>query len=212
MDDHGGELPHDRGDRRSRKGRLAALIVASSVASIVLSLLLASTDALGQTDHLINGGFEEGTAGWTVSSDATFVTVTTPVSSGSWAASLSDRGSNYEIHIYQDVPIFSGATYTLTGWAYNDEPGFHSVCLRLEWLPPAPGDGEYCLTKEADFYRPLTVGPLVAPSNATGARISAVAEIREPDPPSPVYFDEISLTCSLTPRLFTPLVLRSYRR
>jgi hypothetical protein len=208
MDDHETELPHDGGDRTSRKGRFAALIVASSVASTVLSLLLAFTSAFGQTDYLTNGGFEEGTSGWTVSSNATFVTVTTPVSSGNWAAALSDQGSAYEISIHQDVPIFPGASYTLTGWVYKNESGFR----RVEWLPPSPGDSEKCLTGEADYYRPLTVGLLVAPSSATNARISAVAEIREPNPPSPVYFDEISLTSSLTPRLYLPLQLKSYQR
>lgn len=209
---HEAELPHDRGERRSRKGRLAALIVASSVASTALSLLLAFTSALGQTDYLTNGGFEEGTSGWTVSSDATFVTVTTPVSSGNWAASLSDCGPAYEINIHQEVPIFPGATYTLTGWVYSDERGFRRVCLRLEWLPPSPGNSEKCLTPEIGFYRPLTVGPVIAPPKATEARISGVAEIREANPPSTVYFDELSLTCSLTPRLRLPLVLRSYPR
>jgi len=212
MDVHEAELLHDRGDRRSRRGYLAALIVVSSVASIVFFLLLASASALGQTDHLSNGGFEEGTSAWTASSDTSFVTVTTPVSSGNWAASLSDLGSHYDIRIYQEVPVFPGATYTLTGWAYNDEPGFYRLCLRVEWLPPMPGDSEGCLKGEADVYRPLTVGPLVAPSDATGARISAVAEIRVPNPPNPVYFDAISLTCSLTPRLYLPLLSKNHPR
>jgi hypothetical protein len=212
MDGHEVDVPHDRGDQTSRKGRLTALIVASSVASTVLSLFLAFNSALGQTDYLTNGGFEEGTSGWTVSSNATFVTVTTPVSSGDWAAALSDQGSAYEINIHQDVPIFAGASYTLTGWVYKNESGFRRVCLRVQWLPPSPGDSEKCLTGEADYYRPLTVGLLVGPSDATAARISAVAEIREPNPPSPVYFDDISLTSSLTPRLYLPLQLKSYER
>jgi hypothetical protein len=210
MDVHGTEPPHDRGDRRLRMGRFAALIVASSVASIVFFLLLSLATALGQTDHLINGGFEEGTSGWTASSETSFVTVTTPVSSGNWAASLSDLDANYDISIYQDVPVFPGATYTLTGWVYNNEPGFYRVCLRVEWPPPVGGDSEGCLKGEADFYRPLTVGPVVAPSSVDVARISAVAEIRVPNPPTPVYFDEISLTCSLTPRLYLPLLPKHY--
>jgi hypothetical protein len=193
-------------------GRLAASIVASSVASIVFSLILSFATALGQTDRLINGGFEAGTSGWTASSDTSFVTVTTPVSSGNWAASLSDLDTDYDIYIYQQVPVFPGATYTLTGWAYNNEPDFYRVCLRVHWPPPVEDDREECLDGEADFYQPLTVGPLVAPANVDVATIIALAEIRLPDPPSPIYFDEISLTCSLTPRLYVPLVSKNYPR
>ncbi len=212
MDVHGAEPPYDRGDRRMRKGRFPALIVASSVASIVLSLLLSFASALGQTDYLGNGGFEEGISGWTASSDTSFVTVTTPVSSGNWAASLSDLGADYDIYIYQEAPVFAGATYTLTGWVYNNEPGFYRVCLRVHWSPPVGYDSEECLNGEVDLYQPLTVGPLVAPSNVDVARIIAAAEIRLPAPPSPVYFDEISLTCSLTPRAYLPLVSKNYPR
>jgi hypothetical protein len=193
-------------------GRLAALIVASSVASIVFSLILSFATALGQTDRLINGGFEAGTSGWTASSDTSFVTVTTPVSSGNWAASLSDLGTDYDILIYQEVPVFPGATYTLTGWAYNNEPDFYRVCLRVHWTPPVEHDREGCLDGGASVYQPLVVGPVVAPSNVDVATIIAVAEIRALDPPSPVYFDEISLTCSLTPRLYVPLVSKNYPR
>jgi hypothetical protein len=193
-------------------GRLAALIVASSVASIVFSLILSFATALGQTDHPINGGFEAGTSGWTASSNTSFFTVTTPVSSGNWAASLSDLGTDYNILIYQEMPVFPGATYTLTGWAYNNQPGFCRVCLRVHWTPPVEHDREGCLDGEASVYQPLVVGPLVAPSNVDVATIIAVAEIRLPDPPSPVYFDEISLTCSLTPRLYVPLVSKRHAR
>jgi hypothetical protein len=213
MDGREVELPHNRGDRGSRKGRLAALMVGSSLASTALSLLLAFTTALGQqTDYLNNGGFEEGTSGWTVSLDATFVTVTTPVRSGSWAASLGDCGSAGEINIRQDVPIFPGATYTLTGWVYSDEPDFRYVCLRLDWLPGGSETSQECLTDDNDFYRPLTVGPVMAPSSATKARISALAEVRDENPSSPAYFDDLTLTCSLTPRLHVPLLFKNYPR
>jgi hypothetical protein len=188
------------------------LIVASSMASIVFLLFLSLANALGQKDYLVNGGFEEGTAGWTASSVTSFVAVTTPVSSGTWAACLGDLNAESEIRIHQEVPVFPGATYTLTGWAYNDEPTFYRVCLRLEWLPSIWTKREACLVDESDFYRPLTIGPLVAPSSATGVRISALAEMIDPDPTDPVYFDEISLTCSLTPRQYLPLLSKKHRR
>jgi hypothetical protein len=201
----------DDGVRMAKKTRLLTLILASALASTSLSLVLSVTSALGHAGYLINGGFEDGTSHWKLYSGATFVTVTEPVRSGTWAASLTMSDSTAEIWIYQDVPVFPGATYTLTGWIYKDEHDFEYADLRLKW---DSNSREYnaSLGADSDFYRPVTVGPLVAPPDATKARIRAVAKIRSPNPPNPIYFDDISLTCSLTPRLFLPLQLKDYAR
>jgi hypothetical protein len=195
----------------AKKARLLTLILASALASTSLSLALSSTSALGHASYPINGGFEDGTSHWKLYSEGTFVAVTEPVRSGTWAASLTTSGSTAEIWIYQDVPIFPGATYTLTGWVYWDEPAFKHVELCLKWNSDSL-EHSARLTDDNDFYRPVTVGPLVAPPDATEARIRAVAKIREPNPTNPVYFDDISLTCNLTPRFFLPLQLKSYAR
>lgn len=210
MDGHEADRQDD-GAHIASKARLLALVLASALVSTSLSLILSTTGALGHAGYPINGGFEDGTSDWNVSYEATFITVTGPVSAGNWAASLTKSDTAGEVYIYQDVPIFPGATYTLTGRVYKDEFDFEYAELRLRWDSSTTEHYER-LTDDNDFYRPMTVGPLVAPSDATKARIRAVAKIRVPNPSSPIYFDEIGLTCSLTPRLLLPLQLKSYPR
>jgi hypothetical protein len=207
MDDHEAH-PRGNGGHRCGKIRLLALVLASALVSLTLSF----TSALGHEGYPLNGGFEDGTSHWNVSFGATFITVTEPVSSGSWAASLTMSGTTGEISIYQDVPIFAEATYTLTGWVYKDEVDYLRACLRLEWLPSTALAIEECLEDDKDFYRPLTVGPVAVPAGATKVRIRAVGDIGEANPASPVYFDELRLKCSLTPRVYSPLSLKNYPR
>ena len=60
--------------------------------------------------------------------------------------------------------------------------------------------------------RPITVGPTLAPPDTSKARIKIIAGIRTADPPSLVYFDEISLTSSMQPSGYFPLLLKNDRR
>jgi hypothetical protein len=210
MNDHEVDRQDD-GARMAKKARLLTLVLASALAPVSLSLALSITSALGHAGYPINGGFEDGTSHWSVSHGATFIPVTEPVHSGTWAASLHASDSTGEIWIYQDVPVFGGATYTLTGWIYKDELEYRYADLRLKW-DSDPDEYGARLGTDNDFYSPITVGPLVAPPDATEARIRAVAEIRMPNPPNPIYFDDISLTSSLTPRLLLPLQLKGYTR
>ena len=117
-----------------------------------------------------------------------------------------------EIEIHQDVFVIPGATYTLTGWIYKDEPEFASVCLRIEWRDSVWPNSPECIWDDADYYRPLTVAAVTAPPDASQARIAAVAELRHADPPRPVYFDEIRLTSNMMARSFIPLMLKNYGR
>jgi hypothetical protein len=57
------EISHDRGNPGSRRAHPAGVIIASSKASILFSLLLCFASAPGQTDHLVNAGVEAGTFG-----------------------------------------------------------------------------------------------------------------------------------------------------
>ena len=69
-----------------------------------------------------------------------------------------------------------------------------------------------CLAADNAFYRPITVGPALAPPDTSKARIKIIADIRADDPPSPVYFDEINLTSSMEPSGYFPLLLKNYAR
>jgi len=213
---------HEQG-QRTKEGHAASrplllgLGLLFPLVLLMLSLILASQCAVGSTSLLTNGGFEDGTTGWTRSpGDAIFVTVADPVHSGAWAASLNRKHVSGEIWIYQNVDVVAGTSYTLTGWAYSVESGFLEVCLRIKWLESQYPDVESsCLDGLAAYYRPITLSAVTAPPDATTARIIAVAEIADPSPPKPVYFDDLSLTSNIpsTPTpipCYVPLVVNDY--
>jgi len=213
MDDHGAGQ-QSGGGGRSKRCRFLTLAVVLGLAPVALSFLLNLDTALGyDRDLLQNGGFEQGTSGWGVSYGATFITVTEPVSSGNWAAALNRTDIPAQIYFHQYVPVIAGATYTLTGWIYKDEPAFTYALLRIEWWPlgqPTVDSGQ--IRDDNDFYRPVTVGPATAPPGAYKARIVGLADIRTSPPPNPVYFDDLSFTSNMMPNGFFPLSLKNYRR
>lgn len=205
-----GRSHHSDGGQCSRKSRFLIITIASGLATLLLSLFI--TTALGQDNLLSNGGFENGTSSWNTSYGATFVTVTEPVSSGLWAASLYRGGTTGKIWIYQDVAVEPSATYTLTGWALKNDSHFGSVCLHIEWPGSAALSSHDCFYDDNDYYRAITVGPTLPPSDASVARIKAVADISGANPPGPVYFDELSFTSSMEPSGYFPLLLKNYPR
>lgn len=204
-DGHGAGKPH-----------LLALCLLSLLALLTLSLVLAASTALESANLLTNGGFEDGTEGWTASSVATFVTVTDPVSSGNWAASLYKSGTIGEIWIRQDVSVLPSAAYTLTGWIYDDDAKYDQVCLRIRWRASDwLGAVQDCLEGDYDFYRAITLPSVIAPPDAVTARIMAVADISTASPQEPVYFDDLSFTSNIPPTptpmaFYVPLVVKSY--
>jgi len=212
MDDHW-TSQQSGGGGRSKRCLVLTLAVVLSLAPVGLSFFLTLETALGYDNLLGNGGFEQGTSAWTASYGATFITVTEPVSAGLWAAALNRSDTTGEIRIYQDVQVFPGATYTLTGWIYKDELLFEYALLRIEWRNsqwPDVDSGQ--LRDDNGYYRPITIGSAIAPPDASKARISAVAWIRDSPPPNPVYFDELSLTSNMMPVAFIPLCLKNYPR
>ena len=197
----------------SKKPLVLALALASSLSLLMLSLVSATNSALVQDNLLVNGDFEAGISGWNVAYPATAITVTTPLTSGNWAVALTGTDTAGEIRIYQDVLVFAGATYTLTGYIYKDEPAFRYALFRIEWLntdlPPVDSDS---VTDNTGNYRPITLGPIAAPPDGSKARISAIADLATSDPPSPIFFDDLRLTSNMMPRGRLPLLLKNYQR
>lgn len=205
-------------DHETRKRRLLALCLLIPLALLTLSVLLASQSALGSTNLLSNGGFESGTSNWQPSYEygITFTTSISPVHSGQWAASLISTDPSGEIWIRQDVSVVPSATYTLTGWVYMDDANFAQACLRIRWRGTEWLDSvQTCLYGQNDFYRPITLGSVIPPSDTVTARIMAVAEIGPTGPQEPVYFDDLSFTSDIPPTptpiaFYVPLVVKNY--
>ncbi len=209
MDNHGAGQQSGGGPRRRRR-LVLSLVLTLTVSPVALSLLLTLHRVYAYGPSLANGGFENGTSGWHNSPGSTFLTVTSPVWSGNWAASLTRSDAAGEIDIHQDVQIFAGASYTLTGWIYEDEEAISRVCLRIEWRDSGWPPQEDCLSGDAGYYRAITVAAVIAPPDASLAKIMAVAELRDADPPTPAYFDDVCLTSNMMPVGYVPLVLSDY--
>jgi hypothetical protein len=212
MDDHG--AGQQSGGRVSKRCLVLALAIVLGVAPVIVSFFLTLKTALAWDQNLLqNGGFEEGTSGWMASFGADFITVTDPVSSGNWAGALNGSGTTGEIYVHQQVNVLPGATYTVTAWIYKDEPSFSYVRLGMYWLDsqwddPASAD----LTDDAGFYRPITLGPAVAPPDASRAQIRLVAWIRESPAEEPICFDELTVNSNMVPVAFIPVCLKNYPR
>mgnify|MGYP003681876720 CR=1 FL=1 len=202
---------------------LASLIV--WLCSLLLAALVSPSSgrASSGSNLLQNPGFEEGKEGWSkFPSAATFVVTDTTqyVHGGRWAASLNRTDwVGGEIYIYQDVPVLGGQFYSLSGWAYKNDSGFSCAKLRIEWkdaaLQTINDEESHLLAEDEDAYHLLCIprecngDGVQAPNNAVKARIEGVAIIVSPNPPTPVFFDDLSFTFQGS-KVYLPLIVKNY--
>ena len=204
------------------KGRALVAFLVMWVSLLLLAALLSPSPgrASSGSNLLLNPGFEEGKTSWSSGpQDATFTITNTQVHSGSWAASLNRTdGEGGEIYIYQDVPVLGGQFYNLSGWAYKNSPNFSSVYLQIEWRDSSEEiyhEDSHFLTDDEGAYHLLCVPKecdgdgVPAPHNAIKARIKCVARIQEPNPETPVFFDDLSFTFKGS-KVYLPLVVKNY--
>lgn len=207
------------------KRTLFASLIVCFCFFLLLALLLSPTSgrASDGSNLLQNPGFEEGTDHWlSRPSAAAFVVTDTMeyVHSGTWAASLNRTDAvTGQIYISQDVDVVGGAFYTLTGWAYKDSANFQSVYLRIEWRDAAlqivSEVDSHLLTDNEDAYHLLCIPRECdgtgeqAPNNAVKARIKCVAHIQEPNPATPVFFDDLRFTFQGS-KVCLPLVVKNH--
>lgn len=203
------------------KSRTLIAFLVMWVSLLLLAALLSPSPgrASSGSNLLQNPGFEEGKIGWSSwPQDASFTITNTQIYSGSWAASLNRTdGAGGEIYISQDVPVVGGGYYTLSGWAYKDSPDFQSVYLRIEWRDASEEIyhvDSHILTDDEDIYHRLCVprecngDGVQAPDNAVKARIKAIAVIGDPNPQTPVFFDDLSFTWQGW-KVYLPLVMKN---
>ncbi len=125
------------------------------------------------------------------------------------------------MYIYQDVPVIGGFRYRLSGWVYNynDSPiEDYWAMLSIEWrdslgkIPP-PVDSQKVYDDEPGYQErriPYNGSDGVqAPPAATIARIKCVVHIANPNPETPVFFDDLSFTFKGS-KVYLPLVVKNY--
>lgn len=207
-----------------RKRILLAFLIVWVCLLILAALLSPSSGRASDGSNLLqNPGFEEGTEDWHVDHETTqFNTVTEPVHSGQWAASLNRAdGFGGEIYISQDIEgIVGGMSYALSGWATCNS-NFRWVKLRIDWRNASGSVGRWVdsdpLTGDEEEYQLLTIPKegegegVRAPADATIARIECMACIQNPNPETPIFFDDLSFTFQgLNSKVYLPLVVKNY--
>jgi hypothetical protein len=97
---------------------------------LLLFLLLAS--AYGDTNVLVNPGFESGTDGWS-GRNCAIEAVSTPVHSGSGSAKASGRDADWQ-GIKQSVfgKMVDGKTYQISGWVRLENATSDTIIVSVE--------------------------------------------------------------------------------
>jgi hypothetical protein len=95
-------------------------------------VIVSMTPAYGETNLVVNGGFESGTDGWAGRS-CKVEAVTTPVHSGSGAAKAFERTDDWQ-GIKQSMlgKMSSGQTYKISGWVRLENASSDTITVSIE--------------------------------------------------------------------------------
>jgi hypothetical protein len=99
---------------------------------LLLGVILPLVPAYGDTNILINPGFEDGTKGWEGRS-CEIEAVTTPVHSGKGSARIHNRTETWQ-GIKQSLlgKVSDGSTYVISGWVKLEDSDFETVIISIE--------------------------------------------------------------------------------
>ncbi|HXG41558.1 MAG TPA: hypothetical protein VNL95_02400 [Dehalococcoidia bacterium] len=152
--------------------------------------------------YLVNGGFEEGRAdgtpyGWN-KFGGTLGRTSDRRSQGGYAAFLESASSSTK-WAYQTVQVEGGGFYQFSAYALKDDPAVAAVWLRVSWYASDDGSGtaigqhdsDVELTDDMPQFRPLTTGPVQAPSGARSARVRLMLRPRS-EARAVAFFDDVS--------------------
>ncbi len=171
--------------------RLAAVICAS-----VAAIILARHHDAGASELLANGGFEEGTAGWSTNAGQ-LDSVTSPLHGGSQAARFSGSGQPTTQFAYQLINVHPASTYELSGWVAASSSGVGRVFLRVSWFDAGgslvlSADSPWLAQPDGAFH-PLATGGMVSPVAARQARVSILIQA---DSAFTVHLDDFAFSGS----------------
>ena len=152
------------------------------------------------SELLPNGGFEDGTDGWSVAGDGQLQAVPSPVHSGSTAASFSTDQWQGAPRVYQLVPVQPQQEYDFEGWVFLSDPAVEKVFLRIFWLDSGSGvigdsTSTAQLTGTVPEYRFISMVEL-SPPGTSSARVAVVVQ---PTGPFVIYLDDFSLQGPASP-------------
>jgi hypothetical protein len=149
------------------------------VLGLTVALLLAGSPRAGAADLLANGGFEQGTDGWSLNAGQ-LDAVPSPVHAGALAGRFSGSGQPTTQFAYQVIAVRPDEDYEASGWLAASGPAVSRAFLRLSWFDAggqlvSQADSGWLPQLDGSFYR-LSTGVLLSPSAARTARVSAIVQ------------------------------------
>src|SRR2546425_13126216 len=111
---------------RSPVERTSLIRPAAAVCALVAALMLARPHSGGPSELLTNGGFEEGTAGWSTNAGQ-LGSVSSPLHGGSQAGRFSGSGQPTTQFAYQLINVQPASNYELSGWVAAPASGVSRV-------------------------------------------------------------------------------------
>ncbi len=152
--------------------------------------------------QLANGGFEDDGAdgsplGWRKIGGA-IKSVSSPVRSGSRALALTSQTTATK-WAYQTVQVDGGQFYRANAFALYTDLAVEAVFIRVSWYASADGggqalssvDSETMLNTASPAFRALTTGSVLAPADASSARVRLMLRPASGSQAS-AYFDDVS--------------------
>ncbi len=152
--------------------------------------------AAGAGTTLVNGDFEQGTAGWQ-KYGGELRSVSSPTHSGRGAGALLSSTSSTK-WAYQVVAVVPGAGYELSAFVLP-APGVSDAYLRISWYASLDGSGRSIGASDStshtspggEGYVPLTTGGVAAPAQALSARVRLVMQPAGASTAA-LYMDDVS--------------------
>lgn len=173
--------------------------ISAATFGLIAALLLAGSTPTGGSELLVNGGFEQGSSGWSyLGGDFSELNaVGAPVHGGSRSGRFSGSGQPTTQVAYQFVDVQPGQSYELSGWVAASGGAVSAVFLRISWFD---GSGQTVLQddslglaqRDGNFY-PLTTGPRASPAAARSARTSLYV-LGNPQSPFEVHLDDFAFS------------------
>ena len=157
------------------------------------ALLVAGSPGASAADVLANGGFEEGTGGWSANAGQ-LEAVAAPVHTGEFAGRFIGNNQPAIQSVYQWVSVQPNADYELSGWIGASGEGLKLVFLQVSWYDTTgqllyKWDSDWLPQFDGTFYR-LTTGQHLSLSAARQARVTVVVQS---DSPFTVHLDDLVL-------------------
>jgi hypothetical protein len=155
----------------------SSLAKAAPALAIVFSFLaLCGLTGARAEELLSNGGFEDGTAGWT-SDTGTLGVVCEPalVAEGDCGARFTTDTPGTSLMQHDPVAVLPGGSYTLTLFILKNDQHIQEVTSRILWYDDRGGqlrvDSGPSVVYNDRAYRPVSFGAIQAPDGAAKAKL-----------------------------------------